>query len=97
MKVEQRKDDDISEIRSMILSGLESKDVEKHYLLVDGLVSFISNVDNDPRLRLFIPKHIRSFVLTQYHDQMVTWVFRKHLIPFVQNIIGQICLKNFTK
>ena len=69
MKVEQSKDDDISEIRSMILSGQESKDVQKHYLLVDGLVYFISNVDDDPRLRLFIPKHIRSFVVTQYHDQ----------------------------
>ena len=69
MKVEQSKDYDISEIRSMILSGQESKDVQKHYLLVDGLVYFISNVDDDPRLRLFIPKHIRSFVVTQYHDQ----------------------------
>ena len=69
MKVEQIKDDDISEIRSMILSGQESKDVQKHYLLVDGLVCFISNVDDDPCLRLFIPKHIRSFVVTQYHDQ----------------------------
>ena len=69
MKVEQSKDDDISEIRSMILSGQESKDVQKHYLLVDGLVYYISNVDDDPRLRLFIQKHIRSFVVTQYHDQ----------------------------
>ena len=69
MKVEQIKDDDISEIRSMILSGHESKDVQKHYLLVDGLVCFISNVDDDPRLRLFIPKHIRPFVVTQYHYQ----------------------------
>ena len=69
MKVEQSKDDDISEIKSMILSGQESKGVQKQYLLVDGLVYFISNVDDDPRLRLFIPKHIRSFVVTQYHDQ----------------------------
>ena len=43
--------------------------VKKHYLLVDDLVYFISNVDDDPRLRLFIKKHIRSFVVTQYHDQ----------------------------
>ena len=69
MKVEQSKDNDISEIRSMILSGQESKDVQKNYLLVDGLVYFISNVEDDPRLILFIPKHIRSFVVTQYHDQ----------------------------
>ena len=69
MKVEQSKDDDLLEIRSMILNGKESKDVQKHYLLVDGLVYFISNVNDDPNLRLYIPKHIRSYVVTQYHDQ----------------------------
>ena len=69
MKFEQSKDDDLLEIRSMILNGKESKDVQKHYLLVDGLIYFISNVDDDPCLRLFIPKHIRSFVMTQYYDQ----------------------------
>ena len=69
MKIEQSKDDDLLEIRSMILNGKESKDVQKHYLLVDGLVYFSSNVDDDHRLRLFIPKYIRSFVMTQYHHQ----------------------------
>ena len=84
MKIEQSKDDDRLEIRSMILNGKESKDVQKHYLLVDGLVYFISNVDDDPRLRLFIPKRIRSFVMTQYHDQ------NGHMG------VQKICLKNFT-
>ena len=69
MKVEQSKDDDLLEIRSMILHGKESKDVQKYYLLEDGLVYFISNVNDDPNLRLYIPKHIRSYVVTQYHDQ----------------------------
>ena len=69
MSVEQNRDDDISEIKSMILNGQESKDVQKHYLLVDGLVYYLSNVDDDPCLRLFITKHLRSFVLKQYHDE----------------------------
>ena len=69
MKFEQTRDDDISEIRSMILNGKESKDVQKHYLLVDDLVYYLSNVNDDPCLRLFIPKHLRNFVVTQYHDQ----------------------------
>ena len=59
MKVEQSRDDDLLEIRSMILNGKESKDVPIHYLLVDGLVYFISNVNDYPNLRLYIPKHIR--------------------------------------
>ena len=69
MKCEQTRDDDISKIRSMILNGKESKDVQKHYLLVDDLVYYLSNVNDDPCLRLFIPKHLRNFVVTQYHDQ----------------------------
>ena len=69
MSLEQNRDDDISEIKSMILNGQESQDVQKHYLLVDGLVYYLSNVNDDPCLRLFIPKHLRSFVLTQYHDE----------------------------
>ena len=69
MKCEQTRDDDISEIRSMILNGKESKDVQKHYLLIDDLVYYLSNVNDDPCLRLFIPKHLRNFVVTQYHDQ----------------------------
>ena len=54
MKVEQIKDDNISSIRSMILSGEESKDVQKHYLLVDDLVYYLSNVEDDPCMRLFV-------------------------------------------
>ena len=69
MKIEQTRDDDISEIRSMILNGKESKDIQKHYLLVDDLVYYLSNVNDDPCLRLFIPKHLRIFVVKQYHDQ----------------------------
>ena len=30
---------------------------------------YLSNVNDDPCLRLFIPKHLRNFVATQYHDQ----------------------------
>ena len=63
MKVEQTKDDDISEIRSQILNGKESKNVQKHYLLVDDLVYYLSNVKDDPCLRLLILKHIRNFVV----------------------------------
>ena len=69
MKCEQTRDGEISEIRSTILNGKESKDVQKHYLLVDDLVYYLSNVNDDPCLRLFIPKHIRNFVVKQYHDQ----------------------------
>ena len=50
------------------MNGNENKDVQKHYLLVDGLVYYLSNVNDDQCLRLFVPKHLRTFVVNQYHD-----------------------------
>ena len=69
IKLEQNKDEEISEIKSMITSGKENKNVQRHYILVDNLVYYISNVNDDPCLRLYVPKHLRSSVILQYHDQ----------------------------
>ena len=69
MIIEQTRDDNISDIRSMFLNGKETKDVQKHHLLVDNFVYYLSNVDDDRCLRLFIPKHLRIFVVKQYLDQ----------------------------
>ena len=67
MKHEQSRDDEISEVRSMILGNKESKDIQKHYLLVDDLVYYLSNSDDDPCLRLYVPKHLRTLIVTQNH------------------------------
>ena len=69
MKIEQTRDYDISDIRSMILNGKESKDVQKHCLLIEDMVYYLSSVDDDPRLILFISKYLRILVVKQYHDQ----------------------------
>ena len=50
MQLEQLKDDDISEIRSMILGNKESKDVQRHFLIVENLVYYLSKSDDDPCL-----------------------------------------------
>ena len=90
MKVEQIKDDNISSIRSLILSGEESKDLQKHYLVVDNLVYYLFNVEDDPCMRLFVPRHLKTYVVKQYHDQNGHMRVRKLLILFIRNIIGQI-------
>ena len=61
MKLEQSRDDEISEVRSMILGNKENKDIQKHYLLVDDLVYYLSNSDDDPCLRLYVPKHLSCY------------------------------------
>ena len=71
MKVEQIKDDNISNIWSMIFSGEEGKDVHKHYLLVDEFVYYFSNVDDDPCIRLLVPRHIKAYVVSNIMNRMV--------------------------
>ena len=68
MKYEQSRDDEISEVRSMILGYKERKDIQKYYLLVDNLVYYLSNSDDDPCLKLYVPKHLRTLIVTQYHE-----------------------------
>ena len=37
-------------------------------MVVENLVYYISNIDDDPYLRLYVPKHLRGLVVKQYHD-----------------------------
>ena len=69
MSVEQAKDDELMSLKSKIDSGDFGKDKQKHYLVVENLLYYISNVEDDPYLRLYVPKHLRSLVITQYHDR----------------------------
>lgn len=68
MTLEQSKDDDLMSLKSKIDNGDLGKEKQKHYIVVDNLVYYISNVDDDPYLRLYVPKHWKSLVIKQYHD-----------------------------
>ena len=68
MSVEQSKDDELMSLKAKIDSGDLGKDKQRHLLVVENLVYYISNVEDDPYLRLYIPKHLRNLVVRQYHD-----------------------------
>ena len=55
-------------LKSKIDSGDLGKDKQRHYLVVENLVYYISNIDDDPYLRFYVPKHLRGLVVKQYHD-----------------------------
>ena len=75
MKCEQTRDDDISVIRSMILNGKESKDVQKHYLLVDDLVYYLSNVNDDPCWDCSFQNISETLLWLNIMIRMDIWVF----------------------
>ena len=42
--------------------------IEKRHIVIDDILYYISNVDGDPSLRLYIPENLRGSVITQYQD-----------------------------
>ena len=69
MTVEQSKDAKISEILDSIgKHEANPKDVRK-FLVIEDVLYYISDPDNEPVLRLYIPEHLQALVIEQYHDQ----------------------------
>ena len=93
MKVEQIKDDNISSIRSMILSGEEGKDEHKYYLLVNEFVYYLSNVDDDLCIILLVPRHIKAYVVKQYHKQNGNMGVQKTFDSIRQKYFWPNCLR----
>ena len=69
MQIEQEKDPHISEIKARLRLGKQNKSEDDRYLTVDDILYYISNVDEEPTLRLFVPKHLTDSVVKQYHDE----------------------------
>ena len=38
-------------------------------MIKDNILYYISQLDDEPTLRLFIPKHLRDRVINQYHHE----------------------------
>ena len=65
---EQEKDDEIMKIKTKLSQGLCDKQISRKYLLHDDILYYISQVDDNPNLRLVVPQHLKQTVLQQYHD-----------------------------
>ena len=65
---EQNKDDEILELKTILVHGEPSKEVQRRYLVVDNVVYYLTDPDGDTVLRLYVPKHLRALVVKQYPD-----------------------------
>ena len=68
MITEQNKDGEITTIMKKLSEGKADKTTEKHLIVVDSLLYYISNVSDDPYLRLYIPNHLTEHVIGHYHN-----------------------------
>lgn len=68
MVQEQAKDKDLSEIKVKLAQGSGTSAMFKHYILLDNVLYYVSNPDDEPTLRLYVPEQLRYLVVQQYHE-----------------------------
>ena len=66
---EQSKDEEIVNLKNMLLHGEPTSSISRQYLVVEGLVYFLSDPDSEAVMRLYVPSHLRAMVIEQYHDK----------------------------
>ncbi|GFO46508.1 RNA-directed DNA polymerase (reverse transcriptase) domain containing protein [Plakobranchus ocellatus] len=66
MKTEQGKDSDIQ----VILEKLKHEEAktDPKFVIHEEVLYYLSNPDDDPLLRLYVPSHLKTLLVKQYHD-----------------------------
>ena len=68
MAIEKAKDEVVMELKIGIQNDKVPKAVQRKHILEDNIMYYISDVDTNPILRLYVPVHLRDMVVRQYHD-----------------------------
>ena len=68
MKLEQEKDKELTDIKTKLEKGNAKTSLYNRYIITNDISYYISQVDEEPILRLYIPEHLRDRVMTQYHE-----------------------------
>lgn len=66
---EQESDKNILDLKMRLKNGRATKTEQKRYIVMDEVVYYLSQPDDEPLIRLYIPSHLRKRVLVQYHDE----------------------------
>ena len=69
MNIEQEKDLTLQELKNQILRGKAPEAINNKHILIENALYYISDVNGDPMVRLYIPSHIKPAVAEQYHDK----------------------------
>ena len=68
MVCEQNKDAEILELKTILKHWEPSPTVKRKYIIENDVLYYLSDPDDNPTMRLFVPQHLREMVLKQYHD-----------------------------
>ena len=70
MIAEQAKDDNIRKLLEKLKTADAKPTEQARHIIKDDILYYLSNPDDDPTMRLYVPSHLRQDVLFQYHDDM---------------------------
>ena len=68
MTVEQEKDENLRKLFAQLRSADAPRNIQEKYWIIDNVLYYISNLDQDTQLRLVVPEHLQLVVTRQYHD-----------------------------
>ena len=68
MSHEQGLNNEISTIMKSLQNGNTNNKTLKHYIIIDDILYYISDIEDDPCLRLFVPNKFRGIVVKEDHD-----------------------------
>ena len=69
MSEEQNNDPDIVKILNSIENGTPGKNEQTKLLVINKVLYFLSNPNDEPALRQYVPYHLRDRVIRQHHDE----------------------------
>ena len=95
MVFEQAKDNKILELMTILKHGEPSRAVKQRYIIENDVLYYVSDPNDNPTLRLFVPGHLRPMVVKQYHDENGHMGCRRLTILLGRNISGLICSRNY--
>ena len=67
MAIEQKTDEELSRLRKRLDTGKASKSEQMKHMIDQDIVYYISQPEDDPIIRLYVPEHLRQLVLEQFH------------------------------
>lgn len=84
---EQAKDPEIAQTLRLIQLGQAKKSVGERHLIIDYVLYYLTNAENDPIIRLYVPLHYRSGVIMAI---TAIWELTQPLMRSGRSIVGPI-------
>ena len=68
MVAEQARDPEFSQLKMQIEQGQANKSIQRKHIILDGILYYMSNPDENLIFRLYVPNHLTERVIRQFHD-----------------------------